>query len=197
MNLRSSLACTSSDIARWGLRSVLKRQGGVLPGRIAMKIDPELLSDLAGLVDRSVVITGTNGKTTTSNLIADAVAASGATVVCNRAGNNMEPGVVGALLEARGGLKHTSSGKRVGVFECDELYTVRVLPKLKPTYFVLLNLFRDQLDRYGEIDHTQDADNNAYLQRRRPAVRLDCRARSQREYCLWHRRRHQHRVRPY
>ena len=155
MNLRSSLACTSSDIARWGLRSVLKRQGGVLPGRIAMKIDPELLSDLASLVDRSVVITGTNGKTTTSNLIADAVAASGANVVCNRAGNNMEPGVVGALLEARGGLKHTSS-KRVGVFECDELYTVRVLPKLKPTYFVLLNLFRDQLDRYGEIDHTQD-----------------------------------------
>ncbi|MFR7670216.1 MAG: Mur ligase family protein [Collinsella sp.] len=155
MNLRSSLACTSSDIARWGLRSVLKRQGGVLPGRIAMKIDPELLSDLAGLVDRSVVITGTNGKTTTSNLIADAVAASGAAVVCNRAGNNMEPGVVGALLEARGGLKHTSSGKRVGVFECDELYTVRVLPKLKPTYFVLLNLFRDQLDRYGEIDHTR------------------------------------------
>ena len=44
----------------------------------------------------------------------------------------------------------------MGVFECDELYTVRVLPKLKPTYFVLLNLFRDQLDRYGEIDHTQD-----------------------------------------
>ena len=156
MNLRSSLACTSSDIARWGLRSVLKRQGGVLPGRIAMKIDPELLSDLADLVDRSVVITGTNGKTTTSNLIADAVAASGATVVCNRAGNNMEPGVVGALLEARGGLKHADSGKRVGVFECDELYTVRVLPKLKPTYFVLLNLFRDQLDRYGEIDHTQE-----------------------------------------
>ena len=60
MNLRSSLACTSSDIARWGLRSVLKRQGGVLPGRIAMKIDPELLSDLAGLIDRSVVITGTH-----------------------------------------------------------------------------------------------------------------------------------------
>ena len=52
--------------------------------------------------------------------------------------------------------KHADSGKRVGVFECDELYTVRVLPKLKPTYFVLLNLFRDQLDRYGEIDHTQE-----------------------------------------
>ena len=155
MSLRSHIACTSSDIARWGLRSVLKRQGGVLPGRIAMKIDPELLSSLAGLVDKSVVITGTNGKTTTSNLIADAVAATGAAVVCNRAGNNMEPGVVGALLEARGALKGARAG-RVGVFECDELYTVRVLPKLRPTYFVLLNLFRDQLDRYGEIDHTQD-----------------------------------------
>ena len=154
MNFRSSLACTSSDIARWGLRSILKRQGGVLPGRIAMKIDPELLSDLASLVDRSVVVTGTNGKTTTSNLIADAVAASGATVVCNRAGNNMEPGVVGALLEGRSDLKRAASSKRVGVFECDELYTVRVLPKLKPTYFVLLNLFRDQLDRYGEVTHT-------------------------------------------
>ena len=100
MNLRSSLACTSSDIARWGLRSVLKRQGGVLPGRIAMKIDPELLSDLASLVDRSVVITGTNGKTTTSNLIADAVAASGATVVCNRAGQQHGAGRGGRV--ARG-----------------------------------------------------------------------------------------------
>ena len=170
-----------------------------------MKIDPELLSDLAGLVDRSVVITGTNGKTTTSNLIADAVAASGATVVCNRAGNNMEPGVVGALLEARGGLKHTSSGKRVGVFECDELYTVRVLPKLKPTYFVLLNLFRDQLDRYGEIDHTQDV--IAHALELSPATTLiynaddplcrDRRARSQCKHRLWHRRRHGHRVRPH
>ena len=66
MNFRSSLACTSSDIARWVLRSVLKRQGGVLPGRIAMKIDPDLLSDLAGLVDRSVVITGRPAPTVAS-----------------------------------------------------------------------------------------------------------------------------------
>ena len=169
MSLRSSIACASSDVARWALRSVLKRQGGVLPGRIAMKIDPQLLNPLAKLVDASVVITGTNGKTTTSNLIADAVAASGATVVCNRAGNNMEPGIVGALLEARGRLKRVqgaggAAARRVGVFECDELYTVRVLPKLKPTYFVLLNLFRDQLDRYGEIDHTQDVIASALQQ---------------------------------
>lgn len=158
MSLRSSLATASASVARWGLRSVLHRNGGVLPGRIAMSVDPDLLNALAGLVDASAVVTGTNGKTTTTNLIADAVAASGATVVCNRAGNNMEPGIVGALLEARGELRGAVRGgkRRVGVFECDELYTVRVLPKLRPDYLVLLNLFRDQLDRYGEIDHTQD-----------------------------------------
>lgn len=158
MDIRSSIACTSSDIARWGLRRVLRRNGGVLPGSIAMKIQPGLLEPLAQLVDHSVVVTGTNGKTTTTNLIADALGAGlpqGA-LVCNRAGNNMEPGIVGALLEARAALKKVPAGKRTGVFECDELYTVRVLPKLKPDFFVLLNLFRDQLDRYGEIDHTQD-----------------------------------------
>ena len=158
MSLRSALATASASISRWGLRSVLHRNGGVLPGRIAMRIDPELLGSLASLVDASVVVTGTNGKTTTTNLVADAAAADGTCVACNRAGNNMEPGIVGALLEARNGLRRAKAAdvRRTGVFECDELYTVRVLPKLKPTCLVLLNLFRDQLDRYGEIDHTQD-----------------------------------------
>lgn len=157
MDIRSRIACTSSDLARWGLRSVFKRQGGVLPGRIALKIQPGLLGSLAPLVSKSVVVTGTNGKTTTTNLIADALAAlPGTTVVCNRAGNNMEPGIAGAMLESRTALKRADAHDRIGVFECDELYTVRVLPKLKPDFFVLLNLFRDQLDRYGEIDHTQD-----------------------------------------
>ena len=158
MSLRSSIATAGAAAARWGLRSVLHRNGGVLPGSIAVRIDPDLLSSLAGLMDASAVVTGTNGKTTTTNLIADAVAADGTAVVCNRAGNNMEPGIVGALLEARDNLRHAGAegARRVGVFECDELYTVRVLPKLHPSYLVLLNLFRDQLDRYGEIDHTQD-----------------------------------------
>ncbi len=159
MDIRSRIACTSSDVARWGLRSVLHRQGGVLPGNIALKIQPGLLRSLAPLVGKSVVVTGTNGKTTTTNLIADALAAGeGCEVVCNRAGNNMEPGIAGALLESRGRLARAKAASKscIGVFECDELYTVRVLPKLKPAYLVLLNLFRDQLDRYGEIDHTQD-----------------------------------------
>mgnify|MGYP002233296141 CR=1 FL=1 len=156
MSIRSNIATVTADLARWGLRSVLHRNGGALPGKLALSIDPELVADLAGLLDASVVITGTNGKTTTTNLIADAVAASGAVCVCNRAGNNMETGITGTLLEANSNRRRTAGKRRVGVFECDELYTVRILPRLKPTYFVLLNLFRDQLDRYGEIDHTQD-----------------------------------------
>lgn len=157
MGIKSSIATTAAAVTRWGLRSVLHRSGGALPGKVGLAIDPELVSTLAHLLDASVVVTGTNGKTTTTNLIADAVAASGATCVCNRAGNNMETGITGALLEASSKRRKTGSTRRVGVFECDELYTVRILPRLKPTFFVLLNLFRDQLDRYGEIDRTQDA----------------------------------------
>lgn len=157
MSIRSNIATTAAGVARWGLRSILHRSGGALPGKIGLAIDPELIADIADMLDASVVITGTNGKTTTTNLIADAVCASGFTCVCNRAGNNMETGITGALLEANSARRRTAGTRRVGVFECDELYTVRVLPRLKPTHFVLLNLFRDQLDRYGEIDHTQDA----------------------------------------
>lgn len=156
MSIKSTIATATAGAARWGLRSVLHRSGGALPGKLGLAIDPELVTHLAGLLDASVVITGTNGKTTTTNLIADAVAASGASCVCNRAGNNMETGITGALLEANSERRRTAGTRRMGVFECDELYTVRILPRLKPTYFVLLNLFRDQLDRYGEIDHTQD-----------------------------------------
>lgn len=154
MSLRSSLAVSAAGMSRWGLRRVLKRNGGVLPGRIALAIDPDVVASYTDKLDASVVVTGTNGKTTTANLIADIMAASGARVVCNRAGNNMETGIAAALLEHNRKLNSTEA-RRVGVFECDELYTVRVLPKLKPSHFVLLNLFRDQLDRYGEIDHTQ------------------------------------------
>ena len=157
MSIASNIATTAAGVTRWSLRSVLHRSGGALPGKIGLAIDPELIAHLAGLLDASVVVTGTNGKTTTTNLIADAVGASGLTCVCNRAGNNMETGITGALLEANSERRRTAGTVRVGVFECDELYTVRVLPRLKPTHFVLLNLFRDQLDRYGEIDHTQDA----------------------------------------
>ena len=94
------------------------------------------------------MVCGTNGKTTTTNVIAAALEASGASVLCNRDGANMLPGVASALLPGR-----TADW---AVIEADELSCIHVLPQLRPTYLVLLNLFRDQLDRSGEIDHVQD-----------------------------------------
>ena len=145
MNFRSSLACTSSDIARWGLRSVLKRQGGVLPGRIAMKIDPELLSDLADLVDRSVVITGTNGKTTVANMLGDVLTAEGKNVLSNRAGSNIISGVSTALLKGCDLLGHIRPGYDLAVLEVDERSAPRIYPYVKPDYIIVTNLFRDSL----------------------------------------------------
>ena len=95
-----------------------------------------------------IAVAGTHGKTTTTNITADALEASGRSVLCNRVGANMAPGVVSALLPG-----HSAD---VAVIEADELSTIRILPGLRPRYLVLLNLFRDQLDRAGEIDHVQD-----------------------------------------
>ena len=153
MNPRAGLACLAADAVRWGITHLTSREGGNIPGALALRLDPDVLSDLAADLDDAVVLTGTNGKTTTTGLTADALGASGAAVVCNRAGNNMESGIAAALIEGR---RSRGEGRRTGCFECDELYTVRVLPKLRPRSLTLLNLFRDQLDRYGEIDHTQD-----------------------------------------
>ncbi|MDM8270875.1 MurT ligase domain-containing protein [Thermophilibacter provencensis] len=150
MNPRARIACLAADAARWGTTRLLHRGGGNAPGAVALRLDPSIIGALGDALERSVVVTGTNGKTTTTGLAADALGSRGEKVVCNRAGNNMESGIAAALVEAR------SERPRVGCFECDELYTVRVLPRLRPRALVLLNLFRDQLDRYGEIDHTQD-----------------------------------------
>ena len=151
MKLRVTLARLAADAAHWGTTRLLHRGGGNIPGTVALRVDPNVIGELSAAFSPKLVVTGTNGKTTTTGLLADALAGDGHDVVCNRAGNNMESGIAAALVLA--GEKNPG---RAGCFECDELYTVRVLPKMRPDALVLLNLFRDQLDRYGEIDHTQD-----------------------------------------
>lgn len=165
MNPRVTLACLAADAARWGTTKLLHRGGGNAPGAVALKVAPDLIGSLGAALDGSVMVTGTNGKTTTTGLAADALAAGGLNVTCNRAGNNMASGIAAALVEAR-----SERPPRAGCFECDELYTVQVLPALRPRALVLLNLFRDQLDRYGEIDHTQDVIAEAL--RRSPGTAL-------------------------
>lgn len=150
MGLRFGLAKMIGATLTWGLRSVCHRPAANTPGKIALYADPALISDLAPRLRRgSVVVVGTNGKTTTTNLLADVVERSGQSVVCNRTGANLDSGVATALLQ--------SKGADWGVFESDELWMAKILPHLQSNYVVLLNLFRDQLDRCGEIDRIQDS----------------------------------------
>ena len=148
MSLRFSLAKAAGAVSTWGLRHVAHRPAANLPGKIALKIDPSLLDELCSKCTQGSVITvGTNGKTSTNNLLADAFEAAGRTIICNRTGANLAAGISSALLQ--------QPAAQWGVFECDELWLAHVLPHLRSNYVLLLNLFRDQLDRCGEIDRIQ------------------------------------------
>lgn len=148
MGARLTCAKAVSGLATWGLRTVFKRPAGTLPGKLAMRIDPQIIAHLSNKArEGSVVVVGTNGKTTVTNLLADALEAAGKSVICNRAGANLSSGVASTLLHAK--------PADVAVIESDELWLARTAPQLKPRLIVLLNLFRDQLDRMGEIDRIQ------------------------------------------
>src|SRR3954452_24222923 len=122
--------------------------GTTLPGRLLLRLAPDAISRLGGeLAGGSTVISATNGKTTTAGMLAAAMRAAGRAPVHNRAGSNMSWGVATALLEQRG---------REGLFEVDEAWLPRVAAQLDPKLIVLGNLFRDQLDRYGELERLAD-----------------------------------------
>jgi lipid II isoglutaminyl synthase (glutamine-hydrolysing) len=122
--------------------------GTTLPGRALVRMAPDAIERLAaGLEHGSIVVSSTNGKTTTAGMIAGILEAAGRRPVHNRAGSNMHWGVATALLEQSGD---------EGLFELDEAWLPRVAPKLRPRLLVLGNLFRDQLDRYGELERLAD-----------------------------------------
>lgn len=150
MSLRFAIARAIGSVATWGLKSVFRRPAANFPGKAALLIDPLLLSHVKPRLSRgSICVVGTNGKTTCANMIADTLERAGLSVVCNRTGANLDSGVASALLQ--------SGSADWGVFECDELWLSKILPGLKSDYVVLLNLFRDQLDRVGEIERTQES----------------------------------------
>jgi UDP-N-acetylmuramyl tripeptide synthase len=122
--------------------------GTTLPGRMLLRMAPDAIARLgAGLTDGVTVVSATNGKTTTAGMISSALAAAGRRPVHNRAGSNMTWGVATALLDQRG---------TEGLFEVDEAWLPRVAHELDPRLIVLSNLFRDQLDRYGELERLAD-----------------------------------------
>jgi UDP-N-acetylmuramyl tripeptide synthase len=117
--------------------------GTTLPGRMLLRMAPDAIARLGQRLDRSAIVSATNGKTTTAGMIAAALEADGRHPVHNRAGSNMTWGVATALLEQRG---------EEGLFEVDEAWLPKVTAQLEPSLIVLGNLFRDQLDRYGEME---------------------------------------------
>jgi UDP-N-acetylmuramyl tripeptide synthase len=122
--------------------------GTTLPGRLLLRIAPDAVSRLGRDLSRgSTVISATNGKTTTAGMLAAAMRAAGRVPVHNRAGSNMSWGVATALLEQHG---------EEGLFEVDEAWLPRIAADLDPGVIVLGNLFRDQLDRYGELERLAD-----------------------------------------
>jgi UDP-N-acetylmuramyl tripeptide synthase len=122
--------------------------GTTLPGRLLLRTAPDAVSRLASrLTGPRTVISATNGKTTTAGMLAAALHAAGRHPVHNRAGSNMAWGVATALIEGEGD---------EGLFEVDEAWLPRVVEELSPTLLVLGNLFRDQLDRYGELERLAD-----------------------------------------
>jgi UDP-N-acetylmuramyl tripeptide synthase len=127
--------------------------GQAFPGLIAERLYPRLAGRLAAGLPRGVIlVTGTNGKTTSTMLMAAALRASGERVLTNSTGSNLKRGITAALLSAaslRGTLQES-----IGLFEVDEASLRLVARDLHPTDIVVLNLFRDQLDRYGELDVT-------------------------------------------
>ncbi len=125
-----------------------------LPGKLLMRMEPHAIGRLAGrLRDGSAVISATNGKTTTAAMVAAILERPGTRLVHNRAGANMAGGVASSLLVAARGRGIDGDA---GLFEVDEFWLDRVVPELHPRALLLSNLFRDQLDRYGELETIAD-----------------------------------------
>ncbi|HSD76188.1 MAG TPA: MurT ligase domain-containing protein [Solirubrobacteraceae bacterium] len=135
-----------------GAVSRLSGRGGTsLPGKVLMRLDRDAIAHLAARLQRgSAVISATNGKTTTAAMVAGILERGGARLVHNRAGANMAGGIASTLLGAarRGGAIDGDTG----LFEVDEFWLGQLVAQLRPRAIVLGNLFRDQLDRYGELD---------------------------------------------
>lgn len=131
----------------------LRGGGSALPGLFVERIDPAFVHETLAQLPRGVVlISGTNGKTTTTKMVVSLLESQGLKVFTNRTGSNFVRGVAAALLS-----EVDNKGKidaDIAVLELDEAHAVHFVKRVQPQFSLLLNVMRDQLDRFGEIDHT-------------------------------------------
>ena len=145
------LARLLARLARATSRRVGRTGGTTAPGRLLLKASPRALQRMSRELEAgSVLVSATNGKTTTAAMIAAALERAGRPVVHNRAGSNMSWGVATALLDAG------RERAQLGLFEVDEAWLPSVAGDVSPRLLLLSNLFRDQLDRYGELELLAD-----------------------------------------
>ncbi len=149
--IRIFFACLVCRLARFAIR-LAGRGGTALPGKLALKLYPDLLSELGKGVE-CVVLTGTNGKTTTAGMLRHMLDQAGIPYFSNRSGANLTSGICVEFINNASLLGRPK--KRLAVLECDEANVPAVMRALRPKVLAVTNLFRDQLDRYGEVSHTR------------------------------------------
>lgn len=125
--------------------------GTSIIGKFVLKLDPNFLKECNKYIDTKINVTGTNGKTTTAGLISHLIEGSSKSVINNAMGANMLTGVVNALSVSLNPFKKTD----FSVIESDEAYLSKIYDKFDADYLLVTNLFRDQLDRYGELETTK------------------------------------------
>ncbi|MCH7541266.1 DUF1727 domain-containing protein [Patescibacteria group bacterium] len=148
MDIRFITAVSAAKI----LKAIIYVSGGggtAAPGLLAENIDPKVLKKLGRYYDGSILVTGTNGKTTTSRLIGSILSKAKVPFVHNRAGSNLLRGLTGILAE---NIPLTGKIRKLALLETDELTLPIASSSMNPKVIVFNNLFRDQLDRYGEVD---------------------------------------------
>ena len=152
MNIRDSIAIIACKTLI-GISKMMGKKGSSGPGTIALKISPGILKRLSGQIKHEIIaVCGTNGKTTTNNLLCELLECAGSRVVCNNVGANMLPGVACSFIS-----KAKISGRLncdYAAIECDEASLRHIVNHVKPHKIIVTNLFRDQMDRYGETEMT-------------------------------------------
>src|SRR3712207_5170184 len=150
---RLSAAIATARAARLASRALGTGGGSTVPGVVARRVDPGALAKLsARLRFGSAAITGTNGKTTTTRMISKTLQTAGVRAVNNSTGANLVTGVTAALVSDSDLFGRPAS--EMGLFEVDEASVPKVAAEAELRILAVLNLFRDQLDRYGEIAYT-------------------------------------------
>ena len=125
--------------------------GTTIPGVVARRLAPNVLRELAGaLPDGAILVTGTNGKTTTARMLSAILGAAGKRVLHNRAGANLLSGLTATAVSGTDFWGRPQSD--IAIFETDEAHVAGAIAETRPRMVLVLNLFRDQLDRYGEVD---------------------------------------------